>query len=190
MIGKSGKCNFALERGIVAQLGRNEDTPLFIDDNFVCTADVEKLEGLDLAIEARALANLIEEAGPFVGRIGGETMASLEDEIRDIEAIMTVTIEHLAKAHREADATFVINRVIEASTEHDSPQKPPNSPPPPLTATTSHFTPHQSRSARKIGIKWLARSDCPIAKEKRKHSRVVDYLALDRVSIFETPSLT
>src|SRR5262249_49802068 len=118
MIGKRGECDIALERGPFAQLGRNEDAALLIDDDFVRTADEEQLEGANLAMEARALANLILEPRPFIWRIGLEASMSLEHEIGDIKSVMAVAIEFLAEAHRETDASLVVDSVIVAAGEH------------------------------------------------------------------------
>lgn len=82
------------------------------------TTDVEQLERSHLGIEARLLPNLFLQPRPFVGRIYFQAALSLEDEICDIETIMAVALQLLAKADRDANPAFIVDRMIESPVEH------------------------------------------------------------------------
>src|SRR5579871_355175 len=118
MIGQRRKSDVPIERCELAQLRWNQDAPLFVDEDFMRATDVKQFERSHLVIEARLLANLFLQTGPFVGRIDFEATLALEDEIRDIQAIMTIALQFFAEANRDTHPALLVDRVIESSVEH------------------------------------------------------------------------
>src|SRR5580704_18975464 len=118
MIGHGREGDVAIERGKFAQLRRHQDAALLVNQDLMRTTDVEELERSHLIIEARLLANLFLQAGPFVRWICFEAVLIFEDGICDIDTIMTIALEIFAEADRDTHPAFFIDRVIEPSVKH------------------------------------------------------------------------
>jgi hypothetical protein len=120
--------------GILAKLGRNEYPALAIDLNFMRTANEKHLESLSRRVEAPALADLADKLGPLTGGKQRKATLLLVNPVGNDQAFMTVALQHLAEAGRNANPSLFVGRMVESSAEHR------NSPPVlhniPLTPTT------------------------------------------------------
>src|SRR5690348_12890300 len=108
-----GKCCVASETRKVAQLGRNKDASLAIDLNLMRAPDIERLVKLRDAVAGPALCEFCDQRVPFGWRIKLQALFALENEIRDIQPIMTFALQDIAEAGGNTNPPLLVDRVVE-----------------------------------------------------------------------------
>src|SRR5260370_37795427 len=97
--------------------------------------DNQGLELLDARIESRLGSKMCVQRFPLTRRIKREAALPVEREIRDIQTIVILALQNFAKAGRDTDPPFLIDRMVETTAEHS-----PDLPDLPQHPTLSHLS--------------------------------------------------
>src|SRR5208337_3215875 len=117
MVEHALESHLALNSPILAKMRRDQNSTLLVDLNFVSVAEQMGLIRLHVGIETVLLANSAQHALPFARRIERETFLFQESVLRDKENLIAVALQQLAKAHRDTDATLVVDGVVVSPVE-------------------------------------------------------------------------
>src|SRR5437870_10304207 len=98
--------------------------------------DVEGFEQLSLTIERAAAVESRYHLVPLVRREKLEATLAVDDEVGDVEAVMSFALQDLTKARGDTHPAFFVDRMVEPTVEHRAP---------PRSTTTSHCLPLESR---------------------------------------------
>src|SRR5438132_11290413 len=97
---------------------RDQHAPLGVELHVLCGADVVRLEGRQLAVEALLGGDLLLEALPSRERIHVQARTSAASELGNHEALVLEPGEHLPEAGRDGDPPLVVHQVLMGAAEH------------------------------------------------------------------------
>src|SRR5579875_1131270 len=112
MVAARREGNLAAQPRELAQPGRNQDPALPVNLHLMGSADIEELERLEFWIEPGLLPDLVDELGPFSGRIQFKASIALVKGIGDVQPIESFTLQLFAKAHGDTYSALFVNRVV------------------------------------------------------------------------------
>src|SRR5437667_204623 len=122
-VGRADEHHLAPDAGVLAQRGRDQHAPLGVELHVLCGADVVRLEGRQLAVEALLGGDLLLEALPSRERIHVQARTSAASELGNHEALVLEPGEHLPEAGRDGDPPLVVHQVLMGAAEHSMPYR-------------------------------------------------------------------
>src|SRR5207244_8918777 len=120
LVGCTDEHHLAPDAGVLAQCGRDQHAPLRVELHVLGGADVVRLEGRQLAVEALLGGDLLLEPLPPREGVHVEARTSAASELGDHEALVLEPGEHLPEAGRDGDPPLVVHQVLMGTAEHRS----------------------------------------------------------------------